>query len=157
MQGFFYLLILSVPTFSFSKSIYFSVNELNLSKTSSIQNYENRKVSLKGFLYRTKNNRWLLSSEPHLKSCCVGSKNKYFDQIYLSNFPPPQVTPLQGKVYKLIGILKKHKENNLPFFTLEEIEIINKKGKLFFLFIPLLAFLFYIIRVVFLKTNPRKT
>ncbi len=40
-------------------------------------------IALRGFLYLAEDGRWILSPEPHLKTCCVGSQNKIAQQIVL--------------------------------------------------------------------------
>ena len=49
---------------------------------SSISNGE--ELSLRGFLYKTDQGEWILSAEPNLKSCCVGTKSKAQSQVALS-------------------------------------------------------------------------
>ncbi len=44
---------------------------------------EGATVELKGFLFRTEGGAWILSSEPNLKSCCVGAGHKTSSQITL--------------------------------------------------------------------------
>jgi hypothetical protein len=36
-----------------------------------------------GFLFKTKEGKWVLSQEPNLKTCCIGSKHKASTQIFL--------------------------------------------------------------------------
>lgn len=40
-------------------------------------------VSIRGFLFKSTNGRLVLAAEPNLKSCCVGSKDKIFRQIFI--------------------------------------------------------------------------
>lgn len=44
--------------------------------------YNHREVTMRGFLYQDKeSDRWLLSAEPNLKSCCIGTSAKIATQV----------------------------------------------------------------------------
>jgi hypothetical protein len=46
-------------------------------------------LTLKGFLYRLPSGEWILSSEPGLKSCCLGHPSKLRSQVFLTgDFSP---------------------------------------------------------------------
>lgn len=84
-----------------------------------LSHYDGQKVSVKGFLYETKEGKHILSSEPNLKSCCVGASAKVSQQIVVrGEFPPGPwrvpvvvqgvfaVEPLRDKDGKLIQLFK---------------------------------------------------
>lgn len=48
-----------------------------------IKTLKGKTVKIRGFLYSNANNEWILSPEPHLKTCCIGSKEKAAQQIFL--------------------------------------------------------------------------
>lgn len=64
--------------------------------------YRDQTILIKGFLYRDKNNHWILASEPNLKSCCLGSPQKIKSQIAvfgdLPMTPPIRAITIQGKL-----------------------------------------------------------
>lgn len=43
--------------------------------------YNHHEVTMRGFLYQDKEKRWLLSAEPNLKSCCLGTSAKIATQV----------------------------------------------------------------------------
>lgn len=47
--------------------------------------WNDQQVTLRGFLYRTADDRWILSSQPDLKTCCVGSPSKMLSQIIVES------------------------------------------------------------------------
>jgi hypothetical protein len=57
--------------------VHITFNDLNKHHT-----FEGKAVEIKGFLYKG-NEGMILSNEPNLKTCCVGSKNKRNKQILI--------------------------------------------------------------------------
>jgi hypothetical protein len=43
--------------------------------------WNNQQVTLRGFIYHSSDGRWILSSQPDLKTCCVGSPSKALSQV----------------------------------------------------------------------------
>lgn len=43
--------------------------------------FQGRDIKVRGFLYHSLDKRWILASEPGLKTCCVGSSRKVWQQI----------------------------------------------------------------------------
>lgn len=88
---------------------------------------EGATIELKGFLFPTSDGGWILSSEPGLKSCCVGSIHKQASQITLlgdfsgcSRHKPTEVRGIlqceEGR-YLLIDGESVHKET-FPLWTM---------------------------------------
>lgn len=81
-----------------------------------------KSIQIKGFLSHDQN-QWLLSPEPHLKSCCMGIKEKAYQQIYLDfNFNENW----QNQLVEVRGILQK---NSLGHFVLRSTSFIEQKNQ----------------------------
>lgn len=63
--------------------------------------YHEHTVQIRGFLYKGEDDRWILSPEPKLKSCCIGSAEKVTQQISVTgnidNPPSIQAVTVQGQ------------------------------------------------------------
>lgn len=114
---------------------------------------EGEKIEIRGFLYQGKNGEWILSGEPNLKSCCVGSMEKRSQQIILHDtFSQEQI----NKVVHLQGIL--HKQDHL--YILDEITLIEKTSHshgLINLGLASLILLFFLIYRISLNKNKQRT
>lgn len=44
-------------------------------------NWNNSRVTIRGFLYQSQEGRWILASSPNLKTCCVGHASKAIKQV----------------------------------------------------------------------------
>lgn len=51
-----------------------------MTKSDDMQSYDGKRVLMRGFLFQNEAG-WILSSEPNLKSCCIGSKEKASQQM----------------------------------------------------------------------------
>ena len=81
-----------------------SFNELqSLTPEKMAEIHNGHPVSMRGFLYQIPQGAWILSSEPNLKSCCLGSPHRVKEQIAVSFESPPPLPP-QGQVITLEGI-----------------------------------------------------
>lgn len=58
----------------------------------SVSPSQNNLIEIKGFLYELPEGGSILSAEPNLKSCCVGSKKKNDTQIFIKNI----ISKIQG-------------------------------------------------------------
>lgn len=114
---------------------------------------EGEKIEIRGFLYQGKNEEWILSGEPNLKSCCVGSVEKISHQLILHDtFSQEQI----NKVVHLQGIL--HKQDHLYF--LDEIKLIENTSHshgLINLAFASLILLFFLIYRISLKNKKQCT
>jgi len=84
IKYFYCLILLYQPLYSLNEAIPITFQDL------ANENYNGRQVAIKGFLYKQSEDHWILASEPGLKSCCVGSKNKINTQIVISGNLPKQ-------------------------------------------------------------------
>ncbi|MBN9377298.1 MAG: hypothetical protein BGO14_09400 [Chlamydiales bacterium 38-26] len=91
-----------------------------------------KSIQIKGFLSHDQD-QWLISPEPHLKSCCMGIKEKVHQQIYLDiNFNENW----QNQLVEVKGVLQK---NSLGQFVLRSASFIEQKNQggwsIFFAFV----------------------
>jgi hypothetical protein len=106
--------------------------------TSALGSFDQQQVNIRGFLYPAQNEKWILASEPDLKSCCVGSETKIMKQIYVVGNIPKEtsnfVVALQGQfhinpeknaegkvvsLYQLTqALIAPEKASEWPFMTL---------------------------------------
>lgn len=49
----------------------------------SLARFHQQLVTMRGFVYKTAQDDWILSSEPNLKSCCIASNDKIAHQVFL--------------------------------------------------------------------------
>lgn len=67
-----------------------------------LQQCNGQNIVIKGFLYKESGGHWILSSEPNLKSCCIGSQQKINSQIAIfGDLPltaPTRAISLQGNL-----------------------------------------------------------
>lgn len=68
-----------------------------------LNSYANQKVQIRGFLYPLNEDKWILSSEPNLKSCCIGSKAKSQQQLIVKG----KFENVSDSVVTLEGIFKE--------------------------------------------------
>lgn len=69
-------------------------------------------VVIRGFIYQSKSGDWILSPEPNLRSCCVGTAHKASQQLVLEG---DFSTQTQHKIVALRGIIGKQKDRNILF------------------------------------------
>jgi hypothetical protein len=87
---------------------------------SSLSEYDNKKITIKGFLYKNSNENWILASEPNLKSCCVGSHLKLNSQIIVYGDLPINPT---SRAISIEGKLQITSKDSKYFYSLKEATI----------------------------------
>lgn len=63
----------------------FGTDSIRQKLKSSLEPYLRGRICIKGFLCKSKENKWFLASEPDLKTCCIGAKAKICSQIALNH------------------------------------------------------------------------
>lgn len=96
-------------------------------------------MEIRGFLYQTKQGAWVLSKEPNLPSCCVGSEKKIEQQIVLegdfSQIPSYKALTFKGELIeepKWDGEGKK-----IQHWVLKNGIPLEQESSLLWLFLPL--------------------
>jgi len=95
-----FILLVSLPFLLFGKEISFM--ELK-QHPDEMQKHHLEEVEIWGFLHQGDEGNWVISPEPSLRSCCIQSEKKIFEQIALS--PPFEGEPTPYPV-KVKGIFK---------------------------------------------------
>ena len=103
--------------------LYFAVGAVELS-FEALKNWrqQDEQVQLRGFAYETPGGEWILSSDPHLKSCCIGSVAKADQQVVLHGL---SALPGKGKVVVVEGMLSLHLERETGRYTMDNPRIIE--------------------------------
>ena len=137
------LLLLVQPLQGQEKTIFTSFQEL------SSQHLDGKEIAIKGFLYKSLEDKWILASEPNLKSCCVGSKEKHDKQIYLegflSNDPPLHAVMAEGR-FKV--------RNNV--YTLSEVKLIEENKPFHWMIFAGMVVLFFALMAMIRARKQKK-
>jgi hypothetical protein len=93
-----------------------------------LSSYNNQEVQVRGFLYKTNDERLIIASTPDLKSCCIGSESKLSQQIFVKgswdNIPNNQAVTLQG--HFLVEPLKDLNGGFKQLYTLNRGKIVSE-------------------------------
>jgi hypothetical protein len=68
-------------------------------------NFHEKEIAIRGFLYYIDEKMAILSPEPNLKSCCLGSSNKVLEQIRVEPFELISKDQAENRVVLLQGTL----------------------------------------------------
>jgi hypothetical protein len=107
-----------------------------LSKHQSVEEaralYHQKNVSIRGFLYKAKEGQLILASEPNLKTCCIGSPHKIWQQITLidelESIPEKQAVTIEGTIVVNPSWDSNHKLKSV--FEMENAHLISKSSSL---------------------------
>lgn len=96
-----------------------------------LENWQDKKLRIRGFVYKNQQDQLVLSSEPGLKSCCQGSRKKMLSQIYMNGEASKVKSIEPGKSYLVEGLLKLEPgfEEQGRIFVLNEAKIIPEKER----------------------------
>jgi hypothetical protein len=87
-----------------------------------LSSHNNQLITIRGFLYKTENENWILSEESNLKSCCVGSTSKMGSQMEVKSMFTN--TPSLSAI-TLRGTLQVQPNNPTHFYTLQEATLLT--------------------------------
>lgn len=95
-----------------------------------LSDFQNKSVQIRGFLYQTSQNAWVLSSEPNLKSCCVGNVKKIAHQMIVLGDIPKN---LQGRSVTVTGIFSINPNWNdqgelTQLYTISQATVVSDAG-----------------------------
>lgn len=68
--------------------------------------FENKKVQIRGFAYQLPEGDWVLSSKPYLKSCCLIPSTLIQLENVVEKLPQDRVITIKGRFYH------NHEQNN---------------------------------------------
>ncbi|MGA8164071.1 MAG: hypothetical protein WB791_03480 [Waddliaceae bacterium] len=103
---------------------------LTFSDLAHASEHHNQWIHIRGFLYRRENGDWMIAKEPDLKTCCLGSRKKLFDQmpIYgdLRAGPHKHAVTVMGRLDALPTW--DHEGKLVDLFHLKEAKILPEQG-----------------------------
>ena len=108
-----------------------------------------QEIIIRGFLYKSPNHQWILTSEPNLKSCCVGAFHKATHQITLEGVFAEQDI---NRVISVRGIWKAH-----PSYTLLEAKFVASSHSYSIMLSLLLSFITAVAFLTFISKRKRRT
>jgi hypothetical protein len=110
-----------------------SITFLNLLQADVDQlSFLNQEVIVRGFIYSLNANEWILSSEPNLKTCCIGSpqkmKNQLFFKSVLKNISSNQVVSIQGML-TIKRVWDEKSQSFISRYHLENVKLLEENEK----------------------------
>lgn len=79
-------------------------------------------VQIRGFAYRTSDDQWILSSDPHLKSCCIGIPAKAAEQVTVRGDFPALPT---AQAIVIEGVLTTNPPDGSGLYSMSNARIIE--------------------------------
>lgn len=89
----YWILTLSCYTGFLGADHLLTVTQIGAMNEQELQDLSGTTLRLRGFLYKSDDGRLIASSEPDLKSCCVGTEGKIRNQVVLHGGISPQNVP----------------------------------------------------------------
>ncbi|MGZ3633454.1 MAG: hypothetical protein ACXU9U_04065 [Parachlamydiaceae bacterium] len=111
---------------------------------------QRQNVKIRGFMYQGNEGNWILSAEPNLKSCCVGTSSKKGSQIFVKDFSLKKV-PLS--VVALVGEFQIQTTGAPYFYMLKEARLDEEPILLSYALIFSLGFILVLFVALRIKQN----
>lgn len=131
--------------------IFLSINLLNgqelykVSFNDLSDQYSEKNIEIRGFLYQTETGNAILAPQPNLRSCCVGSEQRAHEQIALVDL---KSVPVATQAVDIQGIFHIDPESNLKSLT--EAKLVEKSRGVYHLtmmaVVAALLFTFFLAR-----------
>lgn len=115
------------------------------------KDYQNKVIKIRGFLYKSSDGDWILSPEPHLKSCCVGVSKNNLNQIYVTLKSEVDTDRAVDLVGTFIAKTDFTPPNTQKMYELRNADVNKKEGITYTVYIYTSVFFFLLAVFYFFK------
>jgi hypothetical protein len=105
-------------------------NQKAIDVSQKLSTFNGQNVLIRGFLYCSETGTWVLSPEPNLKSCCAGSVDKVFRQIFVEGVSE---NPSNNRAVTLCGTFAINPLHNdsgelIQLYSLQNAVVVKKEA-----------------------------